>query len=79
MGQQLLFTYGGHCLDKEIQGFRTLAVTGREELTQDIDDVDLASDGALYLSARLKQKTLDIESKFLSSVFNFIRASFSYS
>nr|DAL20025.1 MAG TPA_asm: Receptor binding protein [Caudoviricetes sp.] len=60
MGQQLLFTYGGRCLDKEIQGFRTLAVTGREELTQDIDDVDLASDGALYLSTRLKQKTLKV-------------------
>lgn len=67
MKSQVAFSYGGQCLDSNIDGFTTLSVAGRGDFTRAVTATDLASDGAKYLSSRLESKKLTIKF-FLKSV-----------
>jgi predicted phage tail component-like protein len=67
MKSQVAFSYGGQCLDSNVDGFTTLSVAGRGDFTRAVTATDLASDGAKYLSSRLESKKLTIKF-FLKSV-----------
>lgn len=67
MKSQVAFSYGGQCLDSNIDGFTTLSVAGRGDFTRAVTATDLASDGAKYLISRLESKKLTIKF-FLKSV-----------
>ena len=67
MKSQVACSYGGQCLDSNIDGFTTLSVAGRGDFTRAVTATDLASDGAKYLSSRLESKKLTVKF-FLKSV-----------
>ena len=67
MKSQVAFSYGGQCLDSNVDGFTTLSVAGRGDFTRAVTATDLASDGSKYLSSRLESKKLTIKF-FLKSV-----------
>lgn len=52
--------YNGHWLDKEIAGFRTLTVSGRESFSRQVNAPDRSGDGAIYLSSRLEQRKIEV-------------------
>lgn len=53
--------YNGHWLDKEIEGFRTLTVSGRESLSRQINAPNKVGDGAIYLNSRLESRNIEVE------------------
>ncbi|MDH5017587.1 distal tail protein Dit [Limosilactobacillus fermentum] len=55
-----MVSYGGHWLDQEVTGFRTLASTGRHEFTRQVNATDRAGDGATYLSSRLEARKIEV-------------------
>lgn len=63
--QQVLPTdainYNGHWLDSEINGFRTLTVSGRESLSRQLNSPDSSGDGSIYLSSRLDSRKIEVE------------------
>lgn len=67
MKSQVACSYGGQCLDSNIDGFTTLSVAGRGDFTRAVTATDLASDGAKYLSSRLESKKLTVKF-FIKSV-----------
>ncbi len=55
-----MVSYGGHWLDKEIEGFRTLASTGRHGFSRDVNTTNRTGDGAVYLSSRLEARKIEV-------------------
>lgn len=59
--------YGGHWLDKEIDGYTTLSTSGRNEFSRHINSVDRVDDGAVYLSSRIESKKITVTFQLLAS------------
>lgn len=61
-------SYDGKYLENEIDGYRTLTVTGRELLGIDIKDKENdAFDGSEYISKRYKPRTITVKYQLLAS------------
>ena len=46
-------TFGGVNIDKELAGYRTLNVSGRENFTRSINTANSTADGELFISSKL--------------------------
>ena len=54
-------TFGGVNLDKELAGYRTLNVSGRENYTRTVNTVNTVSDGELFVSSKLDSHEITIK------------------
>lgn len=52
--------YGGHWLDKEIEGYRTLVTSGRQTFSRQINSVQRSGDGNTYLSSRIEARKITV-------------------
>lgn len=59
--------YGGHWLDREIDGYMTLSTSGRNEFSRQINAADRVDDGAVYLSSRVESKKITVTFQLLAS------------
>lgn len=59
--------YGGHWLDREIDGYMTLSTSGRNEFSRQINSADRVDDGAVYLSSRIESKKITVTFQLLAS------------
>jgi len=54
-------TFGGVNLDKELAGYRTLNVSGRENFTRTVNTASSTSDGELFVSSKLDAHEITIK------------------
>ena len=54
-------TFGGVNLDKELAGYRTLNVSGRENYTRTVNTVNTVNDGELFVSSKLDSHEITIK------------------
>lgn len=74
-------TFNGVCLDREIRGYRTLSVSGREILPSAITALETGADGQFFRSSRMQPRTLTVRYQILArtateyrEIFNQIMA-----
>lgn len=54
-------TFGGINIDKELAGYRTLNVSGRENFTRSINTANSTADGELFISSKIDTAELTIK------------------
>lgn len=54
-------TFGGVNIDKELAGYRTLNVSGRENFTRSINTANSTADGELFISSKINTAELTIK------------------
>lgn len=54
-------TFGGVNLDKELAGYRTLNVSGRENFTRSVNTANSTADGELFISSKIDTAELTIK------------------
>ena len=54
-------TFGGVNIDKELAGYRTLNVSGRENFTRSINTANSTADGELFISSKIDTAELTIK------------------
>ena len=54
-------TFGGVNLDKELAGYRTLNVSGRENFTRTVNTASSTADGELFVSSKLDAHEITIK------------------
>lgn len=54
-------TFGGINIDKELAGYRTLNVSGRENFTRTVNTANSTSDGELFISSKLDTAEITIK------------------
>lgn len=52
--------YGGHWLDREIDGYETLVTKGRQDFVRQINAAQRSGDGDTYLSSRIESKKIEV-------------------
>ena len=62
--------YGGHWLDREVDGYETLVTKGRQEFTRQINATQRSGDGDTYLSSRLESKKIEVTFVLKSSTID---------
>lgn len=58
--------YGGHWLDREVPGFQTLVVSGRQTFQRQVNATSRVGDGDTYLSSRIESKKIEVMFNFKS-------------
>lgn len=69
--------FDGHWLDREVPGYRTLSVSGREQAEMEIYETDVPrADGTRYYGSRLKPRTITVQYQLVASTPEDFRSAY---
>lgn len=62
--------YGGHWLDREIDGYQTLVTSGRQTFARQVNSAQRSGDGNTYLSSRIEARKITVTFVFNARTIN---------